>query len=394
VRSVAALLLGATLVVTSCGGGKPSRSAAGVAPRDTVAFVSLGARPEAPSTRRALALLSGGPQAQALFDRVAWAQVGHSVDVAVLGPRQAVAYALPSDRDAFDKRLDDAGLVHARIRGWTAFATGSQALDAAKHAKARLDDTAWYALAARAAVGSERFVLTHAGARWATIVADGGRVRRTAPGGGADSPHELAAHIPANAVVAAAAHDFGQRLRSLPFAPVVERGFGLRLEDVARATPGSAVVYLGAGDPIPTLTLVAADGSLRAAARVVQELDPQAPPPVPVVLDGVRLNDVALGALDLYYGRADGDLVLTNDSAFDLKPASALEPTGLPPATTAWLYVDAERAPAALQSLATLAGTTFSPRLLAELRGLRSVLVFVTQTRSTTSVTVAVQPSD
>ena len=393
-RSVAALLLGATLVATSCGGGKPSPSAAGVAPRDTVAFVSLGATPEAPSTRRALALLSGGPQAQALFDRVAWAEVGHSVDVAVLGPRRAVAYALPNDRDAFDQRLDDAGLVHARIRGWTAFATNAQALDAAKHAKARLDDTAWYAPAARAAAGSARSVLTHDGARWTAIVADGERVRRTTPGGGADSRHELAAHIPANAVVAAAAHDFGARLRSLPFAPVVEQGFALRLEDVARATPGSAVLYLGAGDPIPALTLVAAGGTLPAAARVVHELDPQAPPPTPVVLDGVPLNDVALGAVDLYYGRVDGNLVLTNDSALDLKPASALEPKGLPRATTAWLYVDAEKAPAALQSLATLAGTTFSPRLLAELQGLRSVLVFVTQTRTTTSVTVAVQPSD
>jgi hypothetical protein len=126
----------------------------------------------------------------------------------------------------------------------------------------------------------------------------------------------------------------------------------------------------------------------------VHELDPQAPPPTPVVLDGVPLNDVALGAVDLYYGRVDGDLVLTNDSALDLKPARALEPKGLPPATTAWLYVDAEKAPAALRSLATLAGTTFSPQLLAELQGLRSVLVFVTQTRSTTSVTVTVQPSD
>jgi hypothetical protein len=390
VRSVAALLLGATLVATSCGAGKPSPSAAGAAPRDTVAFVSLGATPEAQSTRRALALLSGGAQAQALLDRVAWAEVAHSVDVAVLGPRQAVAYALPNDRDAFDKQLDGAGLTHARIRGWTAFATTAQALDTAKHAKTRLDETAWYAPAARTAAGSEISVLAHDGPRWTAIVADGGRVRRTTPGGGVDSRHELAAQIPANAIVAAAAHDFGARLSSLPFASVVEQGFGLRLGDVARATPGSAVLYLGAGDPIPTLTLMAENGTLRAAARVVHELDPQAPPPVPAVLDGVRLNDVSLGALDLYYGRVDGDLVLTNDAALDLKPASALEPSGLPPATTAWLYVDAERAPAALQSLAVLAGTTFSSRLLHELRGLRSVLAFVTHTRTTTSVTLSV----
>jgi len=124
----------------------------------------------------------------------------------------------------------------------------------------------------------------------------------------------------------------------------------------------------------------------------VHQLDPLAPPPVPVTIGGVRLNDVAFGALDLYYGRSDADLVLTSDSALDLKPASALDPPGLPAASSAWLYVDAERAPAALQGLAALAGTTFSPRLLAQLSGLHSVLVFVTHTRTTTSVTVSVRP--
>jgi hypothetical protein len=193
-------------------------------------------------------------------------------------------------------------------------------------------------------------------------------------------------------VVAAAAHDFASQLRSLPYAPVVERGFGLRLDDLARATPGNAVLYLDAGVPIPTLTLVAEGGSLSAATRVVQQLDPRAPPPVPVTIGGVRLNDVALGALDLYYGRHNGDLVLTSGSALDLQPGSALDPPGLPAATGAWLYVDAERAPTALQSLAMLGGTTFSPRRLDELHGLHSVLAFVTHTRATTSVTLSVQP--
>jgi hypothetical protein len=389
VRSVAALLLGAALVATSCGGGKPSPSAAGVAPRSTVAFVSAGTLPEAQSTRRALALLGGGPQAQALLDRVAWAR---SADVAILGPHQAVAYALPADRKAFEQGLDDGGLLHARIRGWTAFTTSAQALDAAKRAKARLVDAPWFAAASRAAAGSERSVLTHDGARWTAIATERGRARRTTPGGGVDARHRLAARIPANAVVAAAAHDFASQLRSLPYAQVVERGFGLRLDDLARATPGNAVLYLGAGVPIPTLTLVAEGGPLAAAARVVHQLAPLAPPPVPVTIGGVRLNDVPLGALDLYYGRVDGDLVLTNDAALDALPSSSLEPPGLPPSTAAWLYVDAERAPAALESLAALAGTTFAPRLLAELRGLQSVLTFVTHTGSTTSVTVAVQP--
>ena len=393
-KAAAALLAGAALVATACGGSKPPPSAAGVAPRDTTAFVSFGTTPEAASTRRALALLPGGAQAQVLLDSVGWAGIGRHVDVAFLGGEGAVAYALPSDRGAFEKRLDGAGLLHARIRGWTAFAFNRLALDTAKRAKTRLADAGWYAPAARAAAGAQRSVLMHDGARWTAIATQNGQVRRTTPGGGADSPHRLAARIPSDAVVAAAAHDFGAELRLLPYAQVVEQGFGLRLADVARATPGSAVLYLGEGTPIPTLTLVAEGGTLQAAARVVHQLAPRTPQPVPVTIGGVRLNDVALGAVDLYYGRSEGDLVLTNDPAVELQPQSSLEPAGLPAATTAWLYVDAERAPAALQGLAGLGGSTFSPRLRGELRGLRSVLAYVTHTRTTTSVTVAAQPPD
>ncbi|HXK12997.1 MAG TPA: hypothetical protein VNH45_00525 [Gaiellaceae bacterium] len=391
-RAVAALLLGVALGASACGASKPSPSAADVAPRGTEAFVSLVTTPEAASTRRALALLPGGAQAQALLDNVGWAGIAQHADVAILGAQGSVAFALPSDRGAFEKRLDGAGLLHARIRGWTAFTFNSQALETAKRAKERLADAPWYAPAARAATGAERAVLTHDGARWTAIVAEEGRARRIVAGGGVDSPQRLASRIPGNAVVAAAAHDFGAELGALPYAPLVERGFGLRLDDVASATPGNAVLYVGAGVPIPTLTLVAEGGTFRAAARVVRELDPLAQPATPVTIGGVRLNDVTFGAVDLYYGRDGSDLVLTNDSAFDPRPPQTLEPPGLPASTSAWLYVDAERAPAALQSLAALAGTAFSPRLLRELNGLRSVLVFVTHTRRTTTTTVSVQP--
>lgn len=391
-RAVAALLLGVAFMASACGASKPSPSAADVAPRGTEVFVSLVTTPEAPSTRQALALLPGGPQAQALLESVGWAGIARHADVAILGAQGAVAYALPSDRGAFEKRLDGAGLLHARIRGWTAFTFNAQALETAKRARTRLADAAWYAPAARAAAGAERSVLTHDGARWTAVVAEQGRARRIVAGGGVDSPQRLAVRIPANAVVAAAAHDFGAQLRALPYGPLVERGFGLRLDDVASATPGNAVMYLGDGVPIPTLTLVAEGGTLRAAARVVHELDPVAPPPVAVTIGGVRLNDVAFGALDLYYGRDGGDLVVTSDPAFDPRPSSTLQPPELPTSTSAWLYVDAERAPSALQSLSALAGTAFSPRLLRELSGLHSVLAFVTHTRRTTTVTVSVQP--
>ena len=99
-RAVAALLLGVALGASACGASKPSPSAADVAPRGTEAFVSLVTTPEAASTRRALALLPGGPQAQVLLDSVKWAAISPQVDVAILGAQGAVAYALPRDRGA------------------------------------------------------------------------------------------------------------------------------------------------------------------------------------------------------------------------------------------------------------------------------------------------------
>ncbi len=389
-RLAAALVLGAVLAMSGCGGGKPARSAAAVAPATTVAFVALGSAAEPDSTRQALALLPGGAKAQAAIDRVAWARIAPRIDVAILGAHQAVAYAHPHDRSAFERQLDDAGLLHARVHGWTAFTRSAAALGAAKRAGQRLAETGWYRAAA-AAAGARLSVITRRGTRWTTMATDGATVRRTRPGGGVDAPHPLARRIPANAVAAASAHDFAHELSSLPFAPIVERGFGLRLADVGRATPGSAVVYLTDAMPFPLVSLIAERGTLKAAARVVHELDPVAPAPVPAQVDGVTLNDVAFGALDLYYGRIGEELILTFDSGLSLRPRDVLQPTGLPTETSAWVYLDARRGPAALARLAALGDTALSGRFLHRLAGLWSVLAFETHTHLTTSLTVSVE---
>lgn len=389
-RLAAALVLGAVLVTSGCGGGKAARSAAAVAPASTVAFVALGSAAEPGSTRQALALLPGGARVQAMIDRVAWARIAPRVEVAILGAHRAVAYARPPDRGAFEKRLDRAGLFHARVSGWIAFVRNAGAIDAAKQNGRRLSETGWYRDAADAAAGARLSVLTHRGARWTTVAADGAIVRRTRPGGGVDAPHPLARRIPANAVAAASAHAFAQELKALPFAQIVERGFGLRLADVGRATPGSAVMYLTDAMPFPLVSLIAERGTVEAAARVAQELDPVAPAPVPAQVDGVTLNDVAFGALDLYYGRVGEELILTFDSGLLLRPGDVLQPAGLPSKTSAWVYLDAQRAPAALARLAALGNTALSRGFLRRLAGLRSVLAFETHTHLTTSLTVTV----
>ena len=171
----------------------------------------------------------------------------------------------------------------------------------------------------------------------------------------------------------------------------MEQGFGLRLADLGRATPGSAVVYLTDAMPFPLVSLIAEHGTLRAAARIVHELDPVAPASVPAHVDGATLNDVAFGALDLYYGRVGEELILTFDSGLSLRPADVLQPAGLPTRTSAWVYLDAQRAPAALARLAALGDIALSGRFLRSLNGLRTVLAFETHTHLTTSVTVSVE---
>jgi len=110
---------------------------------------------------------------------------------------------------------------------------------------------------------------------------------------------------------------------------------------------------------------------------------------VPAVLDGIPLQVVHLGALDLYYGRFDGTLVITDDPDLHLRSASsALEPDGLPKRTSAWAYLDAPRGLPALEQLAALAGTRLSPGFVARISLLRSVLAYRIQRNSSQTLVV------
>jgi len=365
---VAALVLGVALLASACG-GKPATSAAEIAPADAISFLSVPPKPEQPLTRRALVLTE--TWLQTLIDRAAWARAaGGRVELAELRDHRLVAYARLKDT----KRLDAAGLVHARARGWTVFAPTEAALAAAR-SKRHLADLPWFAEAAKAARGSGWTVVTPG---WVTVSADGGTVRRTSLIHGSDAPHALAKDIPADAVAVAAVHDARRLLRALPWAAQVQRLLGVRLADVARATPGSAVLYVRAGSPIPSVTLLSENGTLAAARRVARELAPGAQRPVQENVNGLMLSHVALGAVDLYYGRVGSTLVLTNDPQISLR-GKRLEPSGLPDSTSEWFYVDVARVRPALASLGRLAGksswaTDFDRRF----KGFSSFLTYTT----------------
>ncbi len=385
---VALLLAALALGASSCGAGKPARSAAEVAPRDTFALIAGRATPE---LRQALAFLPGWARLQSLLARGrALTASGGDAQIAVLDPRgtRAVAFAHPADRKRLDKQLDAAGIAHAQIRGWTVFARRQATIDFVRHSKQHLAGASWY----RAAKGELTFAL-----RGFTVAAThrGGRVvaSRTTPGGGSDALQPLAASIPSDAIAAAAFHDGAAVFTGLPFAAQLERGLGLRVADLAAAAPGDAALYARAGVPVPSVTLLAQGGDEASARRIVARLDPNAAPAVPATLDGVAVERAGLGPLDLYYGTFGGRLVLTDDPDVQLRSqVTALAVAGLPEATSAWAYLDVSTGLPGLESLAALAGTSLSPGFVGRVTPLRTVLAYLTHTATHETLGVSVVP--
>lgn len=375
---LAVILAAAALLASACGGStEQAATAADVAPLGTYALLS--GSPE--HVRRALELIPEGRRLVRLFAD-ARAVTGGGAQIAVLDSSGRTAVAIV--RHADTKALDRAGIAHASVRGWTVFSHQAASVAAVRYAKRHLADAAWY----RPAAGDVVFALPSL-----TLVATrhGERevAERTARGAGTDGEQPLARWVPADAVAAAGFHTGGSVFRGLSFGSALQRGLGLRLADLAAAAPGAGVVYARPGVPVPTVTLLARGGTLAAARRLVRDLDPAAPSPEPAVLDGVSLQVVHLGALDLYYGRTDGTLVVTDDPDARLHAASsALEPNGLPRRTSAWAYLDVKAGLPGLEQLARLAGTTLTPDFVRRISPLRSVLAYRVQHGPRTSLVV------
>ncbi|HZT92392.1 MAG TPA: hypothetical protein VFA05_10170 [Gaiellaceae bacterium] len=366
-------LLGALAsLAAACGSGKPAATLADVAPRSTSAVLDVARAP----TTRALALSAAGSTLRRAIASTSWARFAPRAQVAIL-PQGPVAYLLPKDRKAFERALDARRLLHAHVRGWEAFTPNVAALAAAEHAKRTLRSDAWFARASQAAPGHADAVLLARG--WQVLSVSGDAFGVTRPGGGRAAPVAGEAAIPADAVAASAWHDAARVLRGLPVGAQLRAGLGLTLPDLAAAAPGDAVFYARPGVPLPGLTLLADGGTLRAAARLVHDLDREAPPPLPATVDGHTLEDVAFSALDIYYGRVGRTLVLTNDPGATLvKAGRRLRPAGLPAGVVGWTWVDVPRALAELRTLASLAGTSVSESFVRRFAGLRTVLEYET----------------
>ena len=341
----ALVLAAAALLASGCGKAKPAKSIADIAPIDTAAVIAG----SADSVAQVLALLPAGP---AVMNRLQTARGFIGGEYVVLldeaGDR-AVSLAPPgANQKQHERSLRRDGVAYARIRGWTVWSRQKALVDLVRHAKKHLADAGWY----HPAEGEVTFV-----SRRLTVTASGDVAEQTSPPD-RDRSHELAGLIPKDAL-AAAVFDSAPKLS---FAAQLEHGLGVRAADLAALAPHGGVAYLRAGQPVPFLTLLAPGGTLAAARRVVTELDPGAPPAVSATLDGEPMQLVHFGALDLYYGRYEGALVVTDDPELRLHDVTPLEPDGLPDETSGWLYLAPEQGLPALERLATLAATHLSRR--------------------------------
>jgi hypothetical protein len=328
---------------------------------------------------------------------------GPELDVATIrGGR--VFYTQPPDEQAFAQALDAAGRPHARIRGWTVFAASTALLDAASHRRGSLAEERWYAAASAtlpfgAAVSQ---VVRQVVASWraTSLSAHDTDVelevhRRLPPGPRPQAGSSLAAEVPADAIAAAGVAGPGN----------VPSGAPVLLREVARAVGGPAVGWVRTGEPLPEVTIVsrprAAGPALHATAALLARLTKN-PASTAVTLDGRPLRQVASGAIDLYYGLVDGQLVVTDSPTAPgrLGSGSTSGSGGragaavarLPDATESWAFADLGRALPLAQIFGGLFGSEVPATLPARLAPVRDVLVHASHKGRVATVVTRVGP--
>jgi hypothetical protein len=372
--------------------------------------------------------------------------VGSQVDLAVLnvgGETNAVGFAQPSDEKKFEQQLAAGGgtTLHTTISGWTVFAEKQSFLDAVKKRTGNLADEQSYKDAqsslpsdaiARAYVSpaaidqgvalsgvGTSLPLNTKGARWVTAALssakDALKLEVHAKGvaeNATQTSSDLAAQIPSGSIVAlsvvggskAAGGTSTQALKQAQtFVP-------FDLSGISNLLGGETIAYVRAGLPIPEVTVASKPKDVQKALKTIGSLVASLGPPSSgsstVTVDGVVLKKVDLGSVAIFYGAFDGELVvsdsqnaveelrskgdkLTGDSVFK----EAKDGAGLPEVGEGFVFVDLKDAVPAAEGLAKLANQTIPPEIDANLRPLRSLLVYASRDAGVQSFVAFVQTS-
>jgi hypothetical protein len=409
-------LLAAVAMLAGCGGGsKPAGNAAELVPPSALAFVSvrsdLGSLPQVlkrfPFGATALKAVRQGLQLRP--------STGSQLDLAIF-KAGTVGFTQPADEKAFEAALGPKKL-HAQIRGWTVFTDSAQLLDLIKHHKGKLSELPAYKNAIGRLPASA--VVRAYGARGAGASVLGARFGRSIPIGGTNwtsaaltssgtelklevhakgtkgpalqSSADLVSQIPAGSVLAAGLGGFGPLPESLNVG-------GIDVKGIAGALGDQAIVYVRAGLPFPEVTIASKPKdpakAVRNIGRLIAKLSKTKKAPLATTVDGVTLHDVALGAVDIYYGTFDG-LFVVSDSTDSIAGLSAggdkLKVPGLPEKTNGFLYIDVEHALPAVRAFAKLANQKVPAQVDANLKPLKTLVMYGTRDGDVQSIFAVLQ---
>jgi hypothetical protein len=430
----------AAALVAGCGGGGGSAtggdSAAGLVPADAALLVSVNTDSSSGQIRSADDVLAKFPIRDEVLEYVRKAireygidvdalrrSAGPQLDVAVLdrASKLAVGFARPADEKRFDRILDRKKLLHVRKSGWTVFAKDERAIDEVKHADEKLTDLPAYEHATAKlpdAAIAKAYVAGHAvpdtkKARWASAALlshdDGFELQVHVNGrglpGGKSYAADLADDIPEGSVAALSFHDLGEVLRGLGITTIPL--LGIPIADLADALDGEGVLYVRPSGLIPEVTLVTKRGTGAATIdRIVRAVAPANARPTKTTIEGVTLNELALGPVTILYGAVEGKLVVTDNAnairalktgdrpnlADDDATFKAVRDVAhMPDETNGWLYLNVEDGLPLVEAIAQLANRKLPGVWLENLRAVRSALVYGTREADTQTLVAFVQ---
>jgi hypothetical protein len=360
--------------------------------------------------------------------------VGPEVDVAALritGKTGAVAFTQPSDEKAFDAQLDKGPkpLLHEKIGGWTAVSDNQAFLDAVKHRSGKLsDDLAYTAAVATLPAAGEaiaRVFVTPAAiqtgssalpalpggtsslglgakTKWvagALTSKDGAfKLEVHAKGGSAASApasSALVGEIPSGSILALHLAGGGA---SVPAnlgtqAGALSKQLGFDATALLGALNGPVIAYVRAAIPLPEVTVVARPAqpkrTVEAIAKLVTTFTQGQVAAVPTKVADGTLQKADLGSVSVYYGSSGSDVVVSDSANVlaELKGSvghlsgdgvftEARDAAGMPDANQGFLFVDLKDALPALSGFADLANQKLPPSVEANLKPLRSLLVY------------------
>ncbi|HEY3183269.1 MAG TPA: hypothetical protein VGJ77_10565 [Gaiellaceae bacterium] len=430
-RTRLALIATAALVAGGCGGGSTGKqeTAASLAPASAPTFVSLDLRrlqraddvvAKFPIRDRALAEARKAIRGYGIDVDALRRSAGRELDIAVLDQeaKQAVGFARPPDEKRFERALDRSRLVHQSTNGWTTFSRDPAALAAVQQADAKLADAAAYRRATER-LPDDAFATAYVAgreareyvkrARWASaalLTHDEGIELQAfvdAPGlpGARSYDAALADLIPDGSVAAVSFRDLGD---------VVRRSktelLGIQLADLADAFDGEGILYVRPGALIPEVTLVTKGGDEAALHRIVRALAPKNAQPTKTTIEGVTLNELALGPVTILYGAVGGKLVITDNAnairalktgdrpklADDDSTFKAVRDAAhMPDETNGWLYLNVEDGLPLVEAIAQLANEKLPRAWVENLRVVRSALVYGTREGDTQTLVAFVQ---